>query len=525
MLTVITQAQGQRAPEIIYNQPEGELKLYQREGYQIKEDEENNTFNVIGQSDMMSIVFGDNHEVYMLDPVSGYTLGGSWVKGTLNDEGNTITIPVGQYVDYTRTFDMAYQMVVLSLDKESNTYVTDATVTEVTYTIDANGVIIQNGLSQERILGLIIRTFGNPQGSAIGQDFFYLNGEWLGSGDFGSVYKPSGMQVAQPPVGLETESYYLTTASFNGVEYTPHQATVEVANDQDKEEVWIKGLSQYLPNAWAKGAYDNGHVVIPSGSFLGTLEGIPLYLHGASLDASSNFHIKDIELTLEDGQYVTYDFVFFTTSATALEYVNFYMGVTLSKNADTAVEAPEGLLTQRYTMAYQNNSGQNFSKSVLVGFTGDEVYLQGLWSSLPSAWVKGHIDGSQIILNMPQYLGSYTDSYTKYPIYATAFNEQNGELYRQLIFDYNAEDGTLTASTAISIGINKTGYLSVQDYYSVVLTNDAMTGIDQLAISSDQSATTYYDMQGRRTGSTQRGLLIQKTRQADGRGVIRKATR
>ena len=524
------------SPDIIFNQPEGQLRIYSRSGSTLTENSETSELEIGEQGGTMSIVYAeDGTTVYLQDPVSGYTMSGSWVRGKL-EEGKII-VPLGQYIDYTRSFDMAYQLVVLKYDEDSGSYVWDESTTEVTYRLGEEGTIRLEGTSQEHILGLIFRTFGHPQGAAIGQDFMYLNYQWIGVGDWDSSYTLMDLQVQQPPSTLETVSYHATSAEYDGAAYSPYKGTAVMG--QSANEIWVRGIVRLMPSAWIKGTVgENGKVVFPTGQFLGTIEGIGLFLHGASLNAENSFNIKDLEAEITEDGLVTYDFLFLTTSATALEYVNFYMGMTLSEEGDRLVETPTNLTTAAYHLTYASENGVKEVKespaslwgkagerilkkaagkrqvSLGIGEDGD-LYVQGIWEGLPNAWVKGSIEGNMVSFPMPQYLGTYTDEGTEYPIYFTAFDDKTGEMLRRLSFDYDETTGTLDrASSPISIGINKTGYLSVQDYYAPVLTRDPEDGIDRINEGSKEilrnGSVGTYDLSGR--PSSRQRIAISKGR-------------
>lgn len=506
------------APEIIYSQPGGVLRIYNRMGKMVTENE-TGVISTSDQEGTMSIVFASDSVVYIQDPVSGYTMSGAWVKGQLSADGTLITVPLGQYIDYTRSFDMAYQLQMLNYDTAKKTYVVDETTTEVTYTLTSDTTIVLNGTSDQHILGLIFRTFGNPLGAAIGQDFMYLNYLWIGEGDYGSAYTLMDIQAQQPPSDMPTRQYYATSAEYDGAAYYPYSGTVRVG--EDGTDVWVQGISRLLPSAWIKGKMqEDGKIVFPTGQFMGTIEGIALFFHGAALTADNNFYIKDAELTFDGEEYVTYDFLFVTTSATSLQYVNFYMGETFSPERDAALDVVD-VETETYTLSYQeynsNNQLVSGSRKVQLGLIDGEAYIQGIWAGLPETWVKGRIEGETITFDMPQYLGTYTDDDTTYPIYFTAFNGQTGQMLRQLTFAYDEASGQLSeASSPISIGINKTGYLSVQDYYTPVLTRDKADGVERMRNGENEKMRTYYRLDGRPASQQpQRGMYIR-----DGKKVL-----
>ena len=512
MLSAFAAAEAQEAHEVIYDQPAGQLTIYQRHGYTVNENEYTAAITTSTQSGLVSVVMApDEGLAYIQDPVSGYTFSGAWVRGELSADGTTITLPMGQLVDYTRSFDLGYELQVLQLNADTGKYEVDSLCTSVTYTV-SDGQIALNGTSADRILGLIIRAFGHPQGSAIGQSFDYLEGEWLGFGDFESVYMPSDLQAPTPPYGLATDAFYLTTAAFDGSNYHPYSATVRVGYDEDVEHVWIQNITNFLPSAWAMGdRVADDLVVIPSGQFIGTIDGIPLFLHGATLNADNSFSIKDIELNMTERGYTTTDFVFISTSATALEYVTFYMGLTIADEPDRTVEPPVTLTTRGYMMNYAESAGaMTRQQPVQVGIADGQVYVQGLWSWMPDAWVCGAVEGSRVRFALPQFMGTYDDDGEVYPIYLTAFDEQSGMLQPELTFAYDAASGALTdASLPVSIGINKTGYLSVQDYYNLSFTLTDTQGLTAAA-TTPSAGTDFYDLSGRRARPVTRGLLIDR---------------
>ena len=61
------------------------------------------------------------------------------------------------------------------------------------------------------------------------------------------------------------------------------------------------------------------------------------------------------------------------------------------------VVAPEGLVTEEYSITARNYEDKaDVSGNVLIGFDGSDVYIQGLCTRLPEAWVKGTLDGTTI---------------------------------------------------------------------------------------------------------------------------------
>ena len=81
----------------------------------------------------------------------------------------------------------------------------------------------------------------------------------------------------------------------------------------------------------------------------------------------------------------------------------------------TAIVPPAGLETSSWiframSISYDedyNESIEDYSTSVNVGFDGDDVYVQGLCSYVPDAWIKGTRSGDQVVFKTDQYFGYY----------------------------------------------------------------------------------------------------------------------
>ncbi len=91
------------------------------------------------------------------------------------------------------------------------------------------------------------------------------------------------------------------------------------------------------------------------------------------------------------------------------------------------VIVPEGLETQPYMltgvyMGYYDDIDEWFEGDPLmglaqVGFDGDDIYVQGLCSYMPKAWVKGHREGDSYVFDNGQYFGPFVWSGEVYPLY------------------------------------------------------------------------------------------------------------
>ena len=113
-------------------------------------------------------------------------------------------------------------------------------------------------------------------------------------------------------------------------------------------------------------------------------------------------------------------------------------GTTITKiegEVELPVEIPSDLETEVYSYSAQDYFDEKeVSWSVKVGFYNEEVYIQGLSSVLPNAWVKGTLaDGVVTIPN--QLLGSYRND----NLYFVGYNENLQDSY---FLNYDAQTGS-----------------------------------------------------------------------------------
>ena len=505
-------------PTVIENQPDGELRIYQRSGSVVREVEkedfdEEDPYELVyeQQEGTVSVVYGADNKVYIQHPVSTSYYDG-WVEGTLSADGKTITVPMGQYIAYTRSLEMAVQVAVFSYDEYEDTYTYDESVSELTFTIGDDGTLTLGGTDREHVLGTMNRVFGDV--------FKYLDYEWLQGGDYESVFTPIDETPLTPPADLITETYYLTTANFNGIEWEPYQATVNIGFDGD--DMWLQGISKFLPEAWIKGTCSGNTVTFANPQLLGSYETLLYFKSAEVVPATGETTQKDLVLTYDgEGTYSTIDYVYITTDKANLTYVNYYQGLTLSKLPDQVVEVPGDLTVEEYEFSYTTRIEGDLvdsSHRVNVGFAGDKVYIQGLWPTLPEAWVCAQLTRGSMVMSMPQYLGDYVEEYSgTYPIYLTAFDPMTGILQPQVTMDYDPATRVFGGlSLPLSIGINKTGYLGLQDYENATFTPiNPFSGVIDTLGESDQPVK-YYDLQGRELTDPTSATGVVIVKHADG---------
>lgn len=223
-------------------------------------------------------------------------------------------------------------------------------------------------------------------------------------------------RAAEPvvlPEGAEPQYYILKGTNSRGNAETTR--TVKVAFDGD--DVYISGLSWYVESAYVKGTFANDSVVVfPMGQYFGN-PGADLYF------AAYGDGAPDDAYAIYDGEANQFTFPqILLDNQDPAEGLGFYAywkaGLTVTAagdDVDLPVEPPTDLVTTDYVYtAWDYGFGDDdteVSKTVKVGFYGDEVYVQGLCDYLPEAWVKGTIEGNQATFAAGQYFGKYRNTY------------------------------------------------------------------------------------------------------------------
>ena len=152
----------------------------------------------------------------------------------------------------------------------------------------------------------------------------------------------------------------------------------------------------------------------------------------------------------------------------------FMNSVTMEQNDDEAffytIEAepevvvlPEGAELQTWYLTANAHSGKVKGDEVSVAFVGSDLYVQGLNSYLPEAWVMGtsNGDGTYTFAN-GQYYGEYDNNGE--PVDMFFCGTSDAENVSDVTFTYQEEAGILSTEQYVLLNSNATT-ISVYDYY------------------------------------------------------------
>ncbi|GEM_PF-1096124 len=459
----------QRAAEdfpIISEQPQGELRSYARSGKCYVTQNQQLYYST--QSGTIEIVFGNDNKVYFKDIING-TSYGTWVEGTLSQDGSTITVPLGQNIYYESEYNACIVLNRLAWDNETGFAPTEAT--EITYSVSAEGVISLQNSDEDHTVGGIW-----SDDNSIG---LY--------GDYESVYTPytPNTDVVTPPDGMAS-----ITAPMSGTYYASIGADGEAISSTVTiglvgSEIYIQGLVAQMPEVWVKGTIGtDGTVSIPV-TYLGEYNGNPAYLMGYS---SSNpvspvsFVLNQENMTAELDGYAMVSYS--ETENTILNSrTGFYYSGLFIGTRPEALTPPDGLLPYEmpYTgLSYDGEAQSDISGTVNLAFsmTDGLVYVQGLIPELPEAWMVGSInaDGTEITFASGQYLG-YDDFGSLYAV----GGDVDGNI-QDIVFSFDKLSNVATLQNYIYVNGKPD-----QIYYFTIL-SDIVIGIvsDDMWIASQQ---------------------------------------
>ena len=311
-------------------------------------------------------------------------------------------------------------------------------------------------------------------------------------------YTPTWPQTITLPEGLTVTEHNLKGKTSKG-------ASVEriVGMAIDGNNMYIRGLCSMDADAWVKGTKNaDGNFVFPKGQEIGSYyDEDRLFLLGYTDDDGVTDVVLSIDAANNVYEFAT-DFVENADYTDKTYYVQWIdAGATISiaeaePEVLVPVEIPEGLATEVYSFTATDyfdtqsaGSPVTVAKNVLVGFDGDDVYIQGISDALPQAWMKGTLDGDVLTIPAGQYVGNNGS----YDIWTIGFI--NGTGVSDYTMEYDVETSTLTNKSAdefFGTTTVKGSSMNLSDFFYAItikkLTEKAATpatpSVDHMAFSA-----------------------------------------
>ncbi len=228
------------------------------------------------------------------------------------------------------------------------------------------------------------------------------------------IRKAEGDELVTPPASatIEEWEYYAGTFAVSGSygwqDYTSN-ANKEFQVAFDGNDIYIKGIAFYFPEAWVKGTLDGTTLTVPNGQYLGFDDYGDEFLNGEDgttqelCDIVFEYDAANKTLTLDPNIYILECEK--PDDTACFSYWNgLQIGVTIPEDF-TLVTPPDGLTTTDMPVSGKDRVNSEFvSGTASVGVDGDNVYIKGLVPAAPEAWVKGVRMGNDFSFDK-QYIG------------------------------------------------------------------------------------------------------------------------
>ena len=479
-MTLINAAMAMaQTPAMITEQPQGELKTYDRSGYSYYTTGYYVSRGV--QTGTVDIVFGDNSKVYIKQPLAKL-LSDAWIEGTLSDDGKTITVQMGQPIGYNEERTDSALIRVLDYDEDYEEAEVKNNVKQLTYTI-SDGKITLNGTSKSVIFGAA-----------------WTSGEWTGFGDYNTVYTVHvADELVTPPAGLQTETYAMEAEGYVSQSIQKYPVYIGFSG----ADVYIKGFFSDMPNAWIKGSIEGDKVTFKKGQYMGKVSNSDYYL--IATPTGNTYQFEDLVLDY-DAAAETFtnntQFAIESTSKNQVYLTEALSNITIKKTGNDGLEVPfvEDFSTKAgfgsWTVIDANNDGYTWNHNSLGG---NVEYFNMMTKADGDDWLISPAikleAGKNYIFSVDAKNSSV---YPEKMEVKLGTNAQAETMSTEVIAPTEISNGTLTTykglvkveeTNAYYFGIHA---ISAQDQMTLTIDNvkveeDETTGISRISTTADTS--------------------------------------
>ena len=295
--------------------------------------------------------------------------------------------------------------------------------------------------------------------------------------------------IVTPPADAEQMLY-----NFQGHDtYINQDKTFEVFVVIDNNDVYIKGLSEYLTDGWVKGTIADGVATFPA-AFMGVFEfwgdAYDLNFDGAVFTVNDDASV----LTAPDG---------YTTSVEG-EILDEFINVTLTK-AVAEIATPATPTITEFTE-------DDYGHYVKMTIPAKDVDGNDIFAALLSYQLLVDRNGEQSVYEFT------TDNYefieenmTVVPYNFTDYYDIDVAGKQVYIYGDIDEWSAIGVKSIYTVG-DKSRETRESEIFWYQLTPTAINGIS----ANNVVETNYYDLQGRKVDANATGLLIEQMRMQDG---------
>lgn len=491
--------------DIIFNAPEGDVKYY-NESYEgwVYWGEMFGMQYTSGTS-TNKIVWCDNNEVYIQNPVGNYPTS-SYAKGTYADGKIKVELPqcIGTYYDSDGVLQNLYlnKMEEVVQDGEKYYMICYPEDNYLEYSTDeAGNVSLDLGNDGE----YDVTTGNNPPylvGITYGNEPHALQ-VWSGYGD--TSQKWSYVDISNPvcpPESAKREEWAFETHGQKSV--------LEVAVDGN--DIYVSGFTSYIKDYWFKGTIEDGKIIFPTKQFMGKNEYDQFYYFMAA-----KIYIDE---TSEWNQYAPIDQITMvynpeTGVYTAQEGETFIVSTNSEKLSPMAMAENPSLWQQK-----PETLNAKPLNPVLSEFKQEAGICTIAWD-IPNENINGAVlPGKDMYYNLYIDGELYTFTPEEYPL----FTEETTDVPYELSDYYNIYVyktlHTIYYKKRIDSTVGLQSFYVAEDgttYASDLVTESTVsTGISNTESSRKAVKTEYINMSGIRTATPDKGLYIKKTLYSDG---------
>jgi hypothetical protein len=485
-------------PTIITEQPEGELVTYEHSSFRL-----NNGGSPLFYNAPVDIVYAPDGETVYIKGLMNPSIP-AWLIGTIS--GGKIHVPLGQYILYNANSGSGALIswgtsTLVGTDESGNPYyefTPDPTVTEFTFTIDGDNLIMDN------------TTGGNQGDGAIGLATVSDDGSPFFIMEFNTVLS----SFVEPTLILDQPEGELVTYNRRG--FTLYDAEIYNQGGQarivyapDGETVYIQDIvSDCKAAAWVRGTIENGKIHVPLNQYI---DWDPEYHYGIMLafgqlcynqeydtyylgiDTSvseATFTINGDIISLDNtslgpnGASVGSTGLATVWSDDPTDFLQFDVNTKFILPPTIIYDQPDGqLLTyprivQGYAF-YDNQMMSNYSSdfNVVVTDDGQTVYVENPVSIFgASTWVQGTLNNNKITVPLGQYVYNDTDFGGMILAWGTLTRDADGYHFEydptvtEVTYTIDGNGNvTIDNSTAGELGNGARGLAIIQDDYSTCI--------------------------------------------------------
>ena len=438
-------------------------------------------------------IYFDGEDVYIHNPISQFPTD-SYMKGTLKDNEMVFTFPQLIYQEGGENYYLSRLNGTEEVTDWGSTweYSLPDSDNQIVYHLE-EGKWVMEPSNYSVILGLVDSEMN-----------------WVGYGDCDVVYKEFNSTPIEAPIGIETEEWVLAA---NGEGHVVKVGFVE-------NEVYIQGVSTYLPEAWIKGTVSEGKVTFKSGEFMGAYDspsGFYLaYLVGGEIypDGTNYYILPDIEFSYDaEAKSMSYEYTLFVNSSPDyIRYLEKYDQPLLHYQPATFDFTPapaEFILFQEYNGEY-----------MATRFLVPNLSVEGYLLDPENLYWRLFLDGELYEFDEEIYGELYNDQ-TEVPYYYFA---PAGDIYgngaEKTLFIYAEGFDEFSVQTIYKVEENG----SEKSYYSIPMNYNIITGEITYGgsvevkglLDSKLMNVEYYNLNGLKVNNPGTGLYIQRSTYSDG---------